>query len=305
MRRGAHGRPFFTSAVPVGYALASMDVSVEAFVNGCVAVFGLIWGSYLNVVVYRLPKGLSTAVPPSHCPRCSSRIGPLENVPVLSWILLGARCRHCRGSISARYPIVETAVAGIFLLGFYRFPEPAGILVGWILGCILLALALIDFDRREVPVVLTLPVGVLGWALQPILGWTPPLEAVWTSLLAVALLIAVSKVWSWMAEGRRPAISDAALGLGDAYCVFLIGSFFGFEATLRIVILALAGATVVAALSKAWSALRGTLGRSTDPADRLPLALPLVTFLAASALWYLLLDPKGPGLDLADIMGGL
>ena len=143
-----------------------MPALLEYFVSATVALFGLIWGSYLNVVVYRLPRGLSTAFPASHCPRCMSRIRPLQNVPVLSWILLGAKCRECRGVISLRYPLLEVATAAIFMLGFFRFDRPLAILTSWVLGWTLLSLALIDLDRRVVPAVLTLPLAFGGWAAR-------------------------------------------------------------------------------------------------------------------------------------------
>ena len=266
-------------------------MAVEAFVVGIVAVFGLIWGSYLNVLVYRLPKGLSTAIPSSHCPRCSSRILPIDNVPVLSWMLLGARCRRCRGAISARYPLIEASVAALFVLGFRRFDEPLEILVSWILGCILLALALIDFDRRLVPIVLTLPVGVAGWVLQPSLGWTTPLDAVVASLLGAGLLVGLSVGWRQARGGSGPGgLKDLGLGLGDVYGVFLVGAFFGTESTLLIVLWAAAGAVAILLASRSLAALQRLFGRAATPIE----SLPWVTFLALAALWWLLVATGGP-----------
>lgn len=269
-----------------------MPAHLETFASAVAALFGLIWGSYLNVVVYRLPKGLSTAVPASHCPRCSSRIRPFHNVPVLSWILLGARCRDCRGTISVRYPLVEMAVAAIFLLGFHRFDQPFEVFVSWVLGWTLLALALIDFDQRLVPLALTLPLGLAGWAAQWGLGWTSPRSAAGTSMLAFLAVLGLTAVWARLRGCGGVAADGPALGLGDAYAVFLLGSFFGPEPTLRIVFLAALAAVVVLAAS--WLAARVSrwAGRSASPLDR----LPLVTFLALVALWVLLLDPHGlPG----------
>ena len=269
-----------------------MPAYLETYVSAVAGVFGLIWGSYLNVVVYRLPKGLSTAVPASHCPRCSSRIGPLQNVPVLSWLLLGARCRQCRGSISVRYPLVEMGVAAVFVLGFHRFDQPLAVFVSWVLGWTLLALALIDFDRRLVPLALTLPLGFAGWAAQSSLGWTSPQNAVATSVLAFLAALGLTVLWTRL-RGRGGVASDGpGLGLGDAYALFLLGAFFGPEPTLRIVFLAALAA--VAVLLASWLAahLWRRAGRSAFPLDR----LPLVTFLALAALWVLLLDPRGfPG----------
>lgn len=269
-----------------------MPAHLEVFATAVAALFGLIWGSYLNVVVYRLPKGLSTAVPASHCPRCSSRIRPFHNVPVLSWILLGARCRDCRGAISARYPLVEMAVAAIFVLGVHRFDQPFAVLASWVLGWTLLVLGLIDFDRRLVPLVLTLPLGLAGWVAQWSLGWTSPWSAVWTAMLAFLAVLGLTAVWTRLPGRGGVAAEGPALGLGDAYAVFLLGSFFGPEPTLRIVFLAALAAVVVLAAS--WLAARVSrwAGRRALPLSR----LPMVTFLAFAALWVLLLDPHGlPG----------
>ncbi|MDH4197753.1 MAG: prepilin peptidase, partial [Candidatus Aminicenantes bacterium] len=82
-------------------------------------IFGLVWGSFLNVVIYRLPLGLSLAKPPSSCPRCGARIRPYDNIPVLSYLLLGGKCRRCRASISPVYPLVESLTAGSFVLAFF------------------------------------------------------------------------------------------------------------------------------------------------------------------------------------------
>ncbi|MEL7476449.1 MAG: prepilin peptidase, partial [Cyanobacteria bacterium J06555_12] len=81
-----------------------------------VAVVGASVGSFLNVVVYRVPRQLSLIHPPSHCPQCGTGLGPTENVPILGWIALGGRCRHCRTSISIRYPIVEAFTMGLYLV---------------------------------------------------------------------------------------------------------------------------------------------------------------------------------------------
>lgn len=266
-----------------------MEGPLEILIYGLAALFGLIWGSYLNVVVHRLPQGQSTAYPASHCPRCSSRIAPIDNVPVLSWLLLGARCRRCRGRISPRYPLVETATALIFLLGLHRFQAPLEVFVAWCFGWNFLALALIDLDRRIVPLVLTLPWGLAAWCLQPLLGWTRLGDAVATSLGAAAGLVLLGRLWDLLVGDRTPG--NEGLGLGDAYAAFLFGSLFGLEDTLHIFVLGLGAAVVFFLLARVRRLLPSHVlaGRSsldTATADR----LPVVTFLSLAALWVLLLD---------------
>jgi len=120
-------------------------------------VLGLIIGSFLNVVVWRIPRGESIVSPPSACPRCGHRIRARDNVPVVSWLLLRARCRDCHAPISLRYPLVEAATGVLFVLVALR--------VGWswampgylYLAAVGLALALIDLDTHRLPNSLVLP----------------------------------------------------------------------------------------------------------------------------------------------------
>ncbi|MGH8996260.1 MAG: prepilin peptidase, partial [Acidimicrobiales bacterium] len=117
---------------------------------------GLLIGSFLNVVVWRLPRHESIVHPPSHCPSCGTPLRPIDNIPVVSWLALRGRCHHCRATISARYPLVELATAALFVtvaLGTQRV-EPIASLDAVVAAS--LALVAIDLDGQPVP-------GVLGW----------------------------------------------------------------------------------------------------------------------------------------------
>src|SRR5690348_5013445 len=92
---------------------------------GLAAVFGAIFGSFLNVVIWRLPRGESLVSPGSRCPSCEAPVRPYDNVPVLSWLLLRGRCRRCRAPIAVRYPLVEALTAGLMAL------VPVGLGTGW------------------------------------------------------------------------------------------------------------------------------------------------------------------------------
>ncbi len=123
---------------------------------GC-AFIGLLIGSFLNVVIWRLPRGESLARPPSSCPRCHARIRPRDNVPVVSWLLLGGRCRDCKEPVSIRYPAVELASALLFTLFAWHFGAVWELPAFCYLAAVGLALALIDFDVHRLPDALTLP----------------------------------------------------------------------------------------------------------------------------------------------------
>jgi leader peptidase (prepilin peptidase) / N-methyltransferase len=116
------------------------------------AVFGGCVGSFLNVVVYRLPNGLSLVLPPSHCPKCKEPIRWFDNVPVLGWIMLGGHCRHCRCWIPIRYPLVEACTAAMFAgLAMVEDPLTVAYLCHLILLCTLFCAALIAVDGNRPP----------------------------------------------------------------------------------------------------------------------------------------------------------
>jgi len=131
----------------------------------CTALVGLVIGSFLNVVIWRVPRGESVVSPPSHCPGCGHEVRPRDNIPVVSWLLLRGRCRDCGTGISIRYPLVEAGTALVFAMltlaiGFE--PELPAFLY---LGAIGVALAMIDIDVKRLPNAIVLPSYVVGGVL--------------------------------------------------------------------------------------------------------------------------------------------
>ena len=122
-----------------------------------VGLLGLLIGSFLNVVVHRVPRGESVVSPPSACPRCETPIRPRDNVPVAGWVLLKGRCRDCDVAISPRYPLVEAATAGLFVVMALRIGWDPVLPAYLYLAAVGLALALIDLDCKRLPDALTLP----------------------------------------------------------------------------------------------------------------------------------------------------
>jgi len=166
------------------------------------AAFGGAVGSFLNVVVYRLPNGLSLITPPSHCPICKEPIRWFDNVPVFGWIMLGGHCRHCHCRIPIRYPLVEAFTAAVFAaLATVEDPLTAAYPCHLMLLCTLLCSALIEVDGNRPPLRLFVPaLGVLALvtlAVHGMLLWPwrgqprvciPP--SVWLLVSAVAWLLA-------------------------------------------------------------------------------------------------------------------
>ena len=146
------------------------------------AVLGLAIGSFLNVVIWRVPRHESIVSPPSHCPGCDVPIAPRDNVPVLSWLVLRGRCRHCRNPISARYPLVELATGVLFALMVWRFGLAWELPAYLYLAAIAVALALIDIDVHRLPNAIVLPsypvMAVLLVFQMRVPGVDPPRQAV-------------------------------------------------------------------------------------------------------------------------------
>ncbi len=222
------------------------------FAAGAAAI-GLVVGSYLNVLVHRLPRGESTVTPRSRCPRCRAAIRAWDNLPVLSYLLLRGRCRTCGERISLRYPLLEAATSAAFAgcaIAFGGTPRAAAS-AGFC--ALLLALAAIDFEHLLLPDRLTLPGAAAGLALQPIL---PPslTEAVLGLLLGAGLLILLINTWYWLR-------GEEGMGLGDVNLLAMIGAFLGWRHMLvALLVGALAGAAVgLALLATGRAALRSKL----------------------------------------------
>jgi len=212
-----------------------------------VAILGLIVGSYLNVVVYRLPLGLSTVYPRSRCPGCGSLIRARDNVPVLSFLLLRGRCRTCGTAISWRYPLVEAATGALFVACLVRFGLAPQAAVAIVFSCLMLVLALIDYDHMILPDRITLPGIVVGLATQlwaPLAGLVP---AVIGALLGAGILLAVWGLWLVV---RR----EEGMGLGDVKMLALVGAFLGWQGVLVTLFFgALSGSAVGLALMRRGS----------------------------------------------------
>lgn len=237
-------------------------------------LFGLAIGSFLNVVIWRLPRDESLVRPPSRCPHCERPIRPWENIPVLSWVLLRGRCAGCGTAISARYPAVELLTGAMFLALALLVRDPVQWTAWAVFSAMLIALAGIDYDHYILPDVLTLPLIPLGIVFQGLWMGRP-----WTSLLidvtcGPIFLLALR-------EGYRRARGVEGLGLGDVKLMAGIGAFLGWRGVLGTVF---TGSLVGAVLGIALAARRGA---------GMQLKLPFGPFLVGGALLWLLLELAG------------
>lgn len=259
------------------------DSSGFSFLIGAFVVcFGLAFGSFLNVCIARLPRHESVARPRSRCPHCGIAIRKGDNIPVLSWLLLRARCRHCRWRIPWRYPAVEGATAALFLLSYLRFGLTLAGTGTAVLCFLLLGLAIMDAETMRLPDAFTLRGIFLGVIYSALLraqtaGWQrAPLELAWGGLLALlwatlAALLLLGVRWFYLAlrgvEG---------MGVGDAKLLALIAAWLGPGLTLLSLFF---GVVTAAAWGIVWVTIsRG--GRSSKTTR-----LPLGAFLSAAAIY--------------------
>src|SRR5215211_18751 len=144
-------------------------------------LFGLVVGSFLNVVIHRVPLRESIVWPASHCPHCGEPIRPLDNVPLVSYLLLRGRCRNCKERISARYPAVEAVTGVLFGAAAYEFGASLALVPALVLISALISLAVIDLEHRLLPNVIVGPAALAGLVLSilanPAGWWTYPLSA--------------------------------------------------------------------------------------------------------------------------------
>jgi leader peptidase (prepilin peptidase) / N-methyltransferase len=193
---------------------------VTASVAALCGVLGLVIGSFLNVVIWRVPRGESIVRPPSHCPGCDTPIAPRDNIPVVSWLLLRGRCRHCRTRISVRYPAVELATAALFVGVAVKIGPHAALPAYLYLAAIAIALALIDLEHF-LPDPITLPsypVGIVLLLVAALVNssWWPFERA----LIGMAALFAFYDVIAF--------IAPRGMGGGDVKLAGVLGLYLGW-----------------------------------------------------------------------------
>ena len=225
------------------------------------AVFGAIIGSFLNVVAYRLPRGESLSHPPSRCPHCGKPVKPYDNIPVLSWLLLRGRCRHCKEPISARYPIVEAGTGLLCALVVVAKGPDEDALLGLALVLLLVPITLIDLDHRIIPNKLTL----LGAVVAPVLVALTAPDALLEHLIAA------------VAAGGFFLLAALAyprgMGMGDVKLAAVLGLFLGRAVGPAVFVALVAGTLIGAAVIARKGAQEG---RKT--------AVPFGPFLALGAV---------------------
>jgi leader peptidase (prepilin peptidase) / N-methyltransferase len=232
-------------------------------------LLGLIAGSFLNVVAYRLPRGESLLFPASHCPSCSEPIKPYDNLPVLGWLLLRGRCRSCRTGISKRYPLVEALSAALAVSVVLTKHSAHDIALGLLLVATLVPVALIDLDRRLIPNKITLPAAVVALAVGLALDPAGVPEQLIAGAAAAGFLL-----FFVLAYPR-------GMGMGDVKLAGVLGLFLGRSVAIALLVAVLAGTLVGMAVMARIGVERG---RKT--------AVPFGPFLALGGVVALFIGPS-------------
>lgn len=186
------------------------------------AVLGLLIGSFLNVVVHRVPAGLSLVSPGSACPSCGHPVRARDNVPVLSWLLLRGRCRDCDVPISARYPLVELTTGALFTAVGWRFGATAFAVAALVVVATGVALFLIDLDHRRLPFAIT---GAMAAGVVPALV----VDAAHHGAVPVPTALLSALLWFAVYGGIWLVTSGLGMGLGDVALAPVLGLVLGWS----------------------------------------------------------------------------
>ena len=236
------------------------------------AAVGAVVGSFLNVLIYRVPRRRSIVRPGSACPSCGAPIRWFDNLPLLSWLALGGRCRRCRAPIGIRYPLVEAAAAVVAALAVWRYGltvlAAEVVLFAWLS----IALGVIDLEHRILPDVMTYPGIALGLVGAWLGGWTTWPLALLGAAVGAGLPIIVIVLYKLLR-------GEEGMGWGDVKYLAAIGAVVGPRECLWVLVLAaVAGAVIGIGLILA--------GRGSGKT-----ALPFGTFLALAVVVWLYLPP--------------
>lgn len=237
------------------------------------AVVGAVIGSFLNVCIYRLPLGKSIVWPASACESCGRELSWFENLPVVSWAALGAKCRTCKAPLSIRHPIIEALTALMFGAAAWYYGPTILLVSRLVFGCALIVLFAIDLEHHLLPNAITLPGIVVGLAFSVVTepGWLASL---------IGAVVGGGSLWL-IAEAYYRLRHEEGLGMGDVKMLAMIGAFVGWQLTIVTLMMASVAGSVVGVILIA------------SRKGNMKYALPFGTFLAMGAA---LAATVGPGL---------
>lgn len=240
-------------------------------------LLGLAVGSFLNVVVHRVPAGLSVAHPPSACPGCENPVRARDNIPVVSWLLLRGRCRDCAMSISGRYPLVEGLTGAAFAVTAWRFDDPVLLPVALIVVGSGIALAMIDLDHGRLPFAITTTAAAL---ITLVVGVGTLIDS--TSASVTTALLSTG-IWLLVYGGIWLATLGRGMGLGDVALAPVLGAALGLVG-LSSSLVGLMGGFVIGAVVSMLLLGAGRIERGRIPHGPFMLAGAVIGMFAGQSL---------------------
>ena len=285
--------------LPLTVFLPELDLLPQPFIYVIVGVFGAIIGSFLNVVIHRLPREESIVLPSSRCPSCGAVIAFYDNIPVMSYLMLGGRCRSCKVHISARYPAVEALTAFLWIAVVWRDGLSFALPFDLIFVTAIIALIFIDAEHMILPNAITYPgiaFALIARLALPYLMGTPHFEdlpmlmngvlagmPIWAASLIGALMGALAgggSLWlmGWIWERLR---GIEAMGLGDVKMMFMVGAYLGWRLTILNIFLGVFSGSLIGI------ALMLRQGKRD-----MKMLLPFGVFLGIGAIAALLVGPQ-------------
>jgi leader peptidase (prepilin peptidase)/N-methyltransferase len=229
-----------------------------------VTLLGLMLGSFMNVCIYRLPRGLSPVRPRSGCPNCGHMLAWYENVPVVSYLVLRGRCRKCRVAISPMYPIIEAITGAVFLAAYLWYGPSALLIVRLAFAWAMIALFVIDYQHQILPNVITIPGIVIG-ILSNILAGPGWIASIIGAAVGAGSLYAIAEIYYRVRH-------EEGLGMGDVKMLGMIGAFLGWKLVLLTLV-----------ISSFLGSIIGVFVLVSRK-ESLKYAMPFGTFLAVGAL---------------------
>jgi leader peptidase (prepilin peptidase) / N-methyltransferase len=228
-----------------------------------VFTFGLLVGSFANVCIYRMPQEKSVVFPGSHCTSCQTPIRLFDNIPILSYLILGGKCRHCKAGISWIYPFIELITALLLTAGFFQFGWSWKFAIFFILGPTLVIITAIDIEHRIIPNLITLPGMLFG------LAGGIYLEGLWPSVIG---FISGAGLFLFIGEVYYRLRGEVGMGMGDVKYIAGAGALLGWQKTFLVIFIAAFLGSIVG--------LAGMLNQRLNGMSQIPFG----PFLAAGTL---------------------
>jgi len=219
-----------------------MNRALPWFFAGLAFVFGACWGSFLNVVIYRVPAGKSVIKPGSHCYACGKPIAWYDNLPILSWFILRGKARCCGAPFSLRYALIEALTGGLFLWTWLEYSDHFGVVVAlFVFIALLIGGSFIDYDTQQLPDIFTVWGMIIGFGFSCLFpelhaqgGSGDPrlLEAMRGGILSATGAVVGAGVILWVAMLAETLLRKEAMGFGDVLLMGCIGAFVGWKGAI-------------------------------------------------------------------------